>query len=245
MQPPIPKSGRISIQFVGSHPLKGQAAALDGTFQQLQPDFWFCFRFRIGGNTASLALILMRFIKPGLRHEQLSFDQAVSFPAGVTQIDPVLAIGNLAHRSAVLCSYPHRAVPLFHDPKFVDECHAIRLSQCLCHQPLMNFEHRFGLPRALTDKVLQIAHVFAQSQRHLLNIFAHGLSQQASHVGFAVSQLFRSLKGRCKQGDVSSHFVHKLLDVLLTQIALWSWANIRYNFRWHGFLFSFPLAGGW
>ena len=187
----------------------------------------------------------MLFFKPAFRHEQLTFDQAVPFPAGVTQVDPVLTVGNLADRSAVLRRNPHRVVPLFYHPRFVNQRHPIRFTQRLCYQTLIDLDHWFGLPRALTYKVLQIAHVFAQSQCDLLNILSRGISQQTSHVAFAAFQLLRSLKGRCKQGDVILHFIHKLFNVLLTQIALWRRASFRYNFCWHGFLFSFPLGRGW
>ena len=114
---PIPKSRRIAVQFIGSHPLKGQTTALNGTLQQFQPNFRLRFGCQIVRNAASLALIPVRFVKPAFRHEQLPFDQAVAFPTGIAQIDPDLTVGNLSHRSAVLRGYSHRVVSLFDHPQ--------------------------------------------------------------------------------------------------------------------------------
>jgi hypothetical protein len=80
---PIPKSGRIAIQFVACHPLKGQTPPFDGTFQQFQPNFWFRFGCQIGGDTAGFPLMLVSIIQPAFRQKQLPFNQAVSFPTGV------------------------------------------------------------------------------------------------------------------------------------------------------------------
>ena len=104
---PISKSRQIAIQFIRGHPLKGQTVALNGCVSAIPTQFPVSFWRADRRERHSLALILI-FVEPAFRQKQLPFDQAVSFPTSVPQIDPVLAVGNLPHRSTVLRGDPYR-----------------------------------------------------------------------------------------------------------------------------------------
>src|SRR5271169_3745662 len=104
----VPKRRTVSIQSVCRHPGKRQIIALDGAFQQFQPDFWLRFENQILRDSAGLPLLAMFFCKPWIGHEQLSFDQTVSLATGISQIHSDLPVRDLSHRTAVLRSYPDR-----------------------------------------------------------------------------------------------------------------------------------------
>src|SRR3990170_1074571 len=107
----ISKSGRIAIQFIRCHPSKGQTASLDSSSQQFQPDFGLGLPCQLFWHTTGYSFCSMLFIKPGFRHEQLSFNQAVALTTGIAQIHSHLAVGHFPNRTTVLCRYSNRIIP--------------------------------------------------------------------------------------------------------------------------------------
>jgi len=85
---------------------------------------------------------------------------------------------------------------------FVNQHHAVRFAQRLTHQPLMHRQQRGRRPQALSDKVLQTAHIHSQlifqqlrticTQREQVVIFSHFLGMldlfelacQAESIGY-------------------------------------------------------------
>jgi hypothetical protein len=78
--------------------------------------------------------------------------------------------------------------------------------------------------------------------RNLLDVLARVVTQQASQVGLAQSNLFHTSKGWCKHLAILRHLSHKLLNILLRQIALRRWASFGYNSYLHGFLRLLPTS---
>jgi hypothetical protein len=107
----ISKGRRITIQFIGCHPGKGQIAAFLRFLQQFQPDFRLGLEPQVFGHTARLSSLSLFFIEPTFGHKQLSLDQTVPFATGVSQIHTHLSVRNLAHRAAILPCHPDRFLP--------------------------------------------------------------------------------------------------------------------------------------
>ena len=107
----VPKSRRIPVQLIRSHPVEGQTAPFRSFFQQFQANLWLGLVLQVFGDTTGTALFCMGLVKPLVRHEQLAFDQAVPFATGVPQIHPHLTVCNFAHRPTILCSHPNQSPP--------------------------------------------------------------------------------------------------------------------------------------
>ena len=112
----VAKIRRITIQFIGSQLGKRQSAPLDGSTQQFQANFGLGFGLQLCWRTTRHAFIGVFIIKPAFRHEQSSFNQAVSFAAGVSQINVCLTVGHLPNRATVLSGYPTESSPCFTTP---------------------------------------------------------------------------------------------------------------------------------
>src|SRR5271157_5590510 len=240
----VPKSRRISIQFIRSHPGEGQTATFHRFFQQFQTNFWLGLVNQAFRQTTRAALFGMRFVKPLIRHEQLPLDQAVPFAARISQINPHLTIRNFAHRPTVLRSHSHRVIPLLDHTRFVNQHHPVRFTQCLTYQPLMNSDHWLLFPRTLADEMLHATDILAQLKRHALNVLARRIPQQPLQIALAPFQLLLPQISWFKHFYVGSHFIHKTVKILVRQITLRCRTSRGYNSAWHG-IASFPLGRGW
>src|SRR5271157_205402 len=225
----VPKRRAVSIQSIGCQPGKRQSAAFYHVFQQFQPDFRLRFENQILWDSAGLPLLDMFFCKPLIGHEQLSFDQAISFATGVAQIHSDLPIRDLSHRAAILCSHAYRFSALFDRTRFIDQSHSILFPQSLSDQALMDREHWFCFPLALPNKILQAAYFLFLSQCHLFNVLACGIPQQAMHIGQAFLDLLHSLKGSFEQLHIFLQFTQKQFDIFRGQGAFGCRAGFNFN----------------
>jgi hypothetical protein len=240
---PVSESRGISIKFIGCHPLKRQISSLDGATQQFQADFGLGLERQALWHAACGAFGCVFYVKSCFWHEQLPFNQAITLATGIPQVNPYLRVSHLPNRAAVLRSHSDRVVFLLNYSRFVDQGDSIDFTQRFSHQTLMNGDHRFLFLGALTDVMLHTAHIFFQPKCHLFDVFARRIPQQAAQVDFAPFQLLAALKGRFKQLHVIRHFVHKLLYILLRQIAFWRRTSVGYNS--HGHCFLYLLSTGW
>ena len=98
----IAKGRRIAVQFIGSDLLEGQTPLLNRSLHQFQSDFWLRLRFLPHRDTTCGTFVCIFVIQPGIRRDQLPFDQAKTLATGITQVDPHLAVSNIPNRTAVL-----------------------------------------------------------------------------------------------------------------------------------------------
>jgi len=159
----------------------------------------------------------------------MSFDQAISFATGISQIHPHLSVRDLSDRAAILCSHAYRFSSLFDRTRFIDQHNSIFFSQTLSDQSLMDRDHWLRFPLALPDKVLQTSYFLFLSQRHLFYVLACGISQQAVQIGQAFLDLLHSLKGSFEQFHIFLQFVQKQFDIFRGQIAFGCWAGFNLN----------------
>lgn len=169
----------------------------------------------------------------------MHFGLGVPDRSSILGIDEILlAVRHFAHRATVLRRHPNRIIGLFDHTRFVNQRNTILFA----HLPLVNVNHGLRFPRTLTHKVLHAPHFLAQTQRHLFNILARGIAQQAMHVGSASLDLLYSLNGRLEQLHILLQFLGKSFNIFPAQIALWCRQVSVTILVGMAFFVSFPLS---
>ncbi len=239
---PIPKSDRIAVQFVRRHPSKGQFTSFKRLFQQGQGNFGFGLIAQFLRDATSLMQRVVCFCEPRFWQVQAGIQKTVAFAAGIAQVNAHLRVGYLPHRATPLPGHAHRMLTLFDDPGFIHQHHAVLFTQGSDHLRLMSFQQSFTRPRALTNEVLQTAHIHPKPQSDPLRHLARQIAQQAFQVSPALGSLIAALKGGRKVLIVAFQLSNHLVNIFFSQIPFRRRTNIRYNFCGHGSPFSFHLV---
>jgi hypothetical protein len=93
----------------------------------------------------------------------------------------------------------------------------------------MDRDHWPCVPLALSHKVLQTSNFLFLSTRHLFDVFAGGIIQQAMLIGQTFLYLLPSLKGRDGQFYTFLQYVQKQFDIFLTQVTVGRRAGFNLN----------------
>ena len=114
--------------------------------------------------------------RPRLGQIQGPIDEGGSFPAGVRQKDPHLAVLASPGGPAVLPGHSCRFLPFLDKPGFIDDQHAVLPTQVLGHIGSQVVTHRLFIPISFSKPPLHSARpLLAQFLRQLPSILAlHG-----------------------------------------------------------------------
>ena len=126
------------------------------------------------------------------------------------QFDADLAVGGLAHGSAVLMADPDRVLSLFEPPGLIHHPSLQRL-QVWNHFLPDRFPQRFVTPRTARQQLLQALRVHTQPGRHRFDRFALPRYQQTFHIVHGGAAPFTAAQCRHQR----SHKLRELRDAVL------------------------------
>jgi hypothetical protein len=152
--------------------------------------------------------------KPGLWQEEPFVDQGIALARRIGRKHPDLTVLDLPQGATVLASHPHGIGAFFHEPRFIDDQHAIGLAHLVLDQAMIRFQHRRFIPQRIADEALHGPHLAAlYLQGHRFDGFTFQGAELAYHI---VEKLVpRFLAGEtCPKGGVEpAEFVHKRVDI--------------------------------
>ena len=211
--------------FVTSQPTAAQCSFFADSFDHLPTQFWLSLELDVLGNSTFLtSLGIGLILNPFFRQIQLTVQQGVPFPTGITQEHSGLAVGHLAQLTAVLAFHAYRVISLFWKVAAVQDVHTILVSQILVYLLPMTLQDGFVTPGPLADEVLRRPNGIGvcpfQGQDHGLNGLAGDIQQQTIQIRPGPFPLLAATEQWAVDGVVLLQLIKQMVNVLGLQIHL-------------------------